>query len=63
MQASTPPRSDRRAVGGVWSFAIAPPEPGPDADEDEASFVRFELLPPSAVFADRTLRFPVCGSG
>lgn len=25
MQASTPPRSDNRAVGGVWSFEMAPP--------------------------------------
>jgi len=60
MQASTPPRSDKRAVGGAWSFAIDP-EAEVEVDAGE-TFVRF-VLPVSAILLDRTLRFPGWDSG
>ena len=60
MHASTPPRSDRRAVGGAWSFAIDP-ETEVEVDVGE-TFVRF-VLPASVILLDRTLRFPGWDSG
>jgi hypothetical protein len=53
MQPSIPPRSARRAVGGVWSFEIAPP---PDI------FGRLLTLL-SSVRDERTLRLPLARTG
>jgi len=57
--ASTPPRSANRVVGGVWSFAIVPPEPEAGT---EANLARLVLLE-SGARDERILRLPLAREG